>query len=307
VQRSFLSNAFFVLHRYYWIGIRVGLVLGRRFRLRFHQTRDLMIAVDGLLSAGFYLTLLATPAAMVLSMVTGNPIPLLAALALDVIFLALLRWERKLRRRHWLKSLSIYNIDTGSARTLRGRIGVGHVFLNEAGERYWTKKRVAAAMERAERASRWIERRAAGVGVDLELVDKVLSTRQTLPELSIESIEEAIAGDAVAYSSEARQLDGCCLMVHVPYHSGSYALPDRLGLQLDLPVEWCLVTVHAMAGVMAHELLHLFGADDHYWSRTDFEHEAKRSLIGRSVMFNPEQPLSELRVDGVTAQNIGWI
>jgi hypothetical protein len=312
MRRSHLSRAFLGLHRFYWVGIRAGLILGRSLRLRFHQVRDLMIAVDGLLSAGFYLTLLATPAAMVLSVVTANPIPLLAALALalDVIFLALLRRERQLRRRHWLKRLWIYDIDAGSARTLRGRIGVGHVFLNQAGERYWTRKRVAAAMGRARLASRWIERRAEGVGVELELVDQVLSTRQTLPrepKLSVEGVEQAIAGDAVAYAAEVRRLDGGCLMVHVPYHTTSFALPDRLGLQLDLPVEWCLVTVYSLPGVMAHELLHLFGADDHYWSLTDIEHEAKRSLIGRSVMFDPDQPLSELRIDGVTAQNIGWI
>lgn len=311
------AHLFYLLHRFNYVGIHTGLALNRVMGLRLYRLRDLMIAVDGLLSVGFYLTLLATPVATVISVVTTSPLLALAALLFNLIYVALRHKERQLQRGHWLLRLCIHNVDLGSARTLRGRLTVGHIFVDPLPMSWWTHGRVAASMEHTRHADAWLSREAGAYGVDLELQHEVVARGVKIsrpPALGADpttvehdAVVEAVARDAVAFAATARDdVDGTCLVVHLPYETTSFACPRYYGSLRKLPVEWCVLSVNASSSVLAHELLHLFGADDHYHCLSETELQAKQELIGRSIMFNTYPPLVDLVVDEVTAQNIGW-
>ena len=62
----------------------------------------------------------------------------------------------------------------------------------------------------------------------------------------------------------------------------------------------------------AHEILHLFGADDFYFrGRVDgqwgeqLDNDRARFLSG-CVMFDSDRPLEDLNIDEQTGQQIGW-
>lgn len=304
------ARLFYRLHRFYWVGIVVGLWVGRALRLRCHRLRDLMIAVDVALSGLFYLGLLATPPAVVLSIVWLSPPPALVALAFALSQRGLLRLEQKLARRHWLKQLSLYAIDVGSARTLHGRVAVWHVFVN-AGPRFWTQARVARAMERAAQATVWLEAQAGAHGISLHLENRALARRLALPPPPADPVQALYARLtllALAVASSTAGFDAACLVVHLSHPITSFALPAYLGIRQELAVECCVLGCNVGPEVHAHELLHLFGAADHYHCAGSLEWQAKEELIGRSIMFAPTgRPLSKLVVDGVTAQSIGWL
>jgi hypothetical protein len=305
-----LWRAFHRFHRFYWVGVHAGLAVGRCLGLPAYRLRNLMIALDGLLSSGAYASGLALPFAAVVSIATGNPVPLMAALTLALIFRALGSLERELRRRYWLKRFDIYDIDTGSARTLMGHVVVGHIFVEERGSRYWTNSSVAAAMGRSRRAGQWLVQQASSYGACLEVSHQNLGARRSLSrgtQLRLEELEACVASETLAFVEANRSKDGFCIVVHVPFDTINFAMPASLIHQHGRPVEWCLVMARANEAVIAHELLHLFGGDDHYHCSTAEERRAKRELIGRSIMFGADRALAEQVVDGVTAQNVGWM
>jgi hypothetical protein len=307
---SLPARLFYRLHRFYWVGITVGLWVGRGLRLRCHRLRDLMIAVDVALSGLFLLGLLAAPPAVVLSIVWLSPTPALVALAVNLANRGLLRLEQGLGRRHWLKQLSLYAIDIGSARTLHGRVAIWHLFVN-TGPRFWTKTRVARAMERAARATGWLEAQAGAYGVSLQLENQPLPGRLALPPPPADPVQALYARLtllALALAASTAGFDGVCLVVHLSHPITSFALPAYLGIRQPLAVECCVLGCNVGPEVHAHELLHLFGAADHYYCSGSLEWQAKEELIGRSIMFAPAgRALSDLVVDGVTAQSVGWL
>lgn len=299
------ASPFYRLHRYYYAGITLGLVAARLLHLRFHTLRDLMIAVDVLLSAMLWTGLIGSPPAAAFALAGGGILPAAVCLVLVVASLLLLRVERRLARRYWAKSLVLYNVDTGSASTLRGRVVVGHLFVNE-GDRFWTAAGMDRAMETAQEATRWLEFQARSYGAELGVENLSLGATHPGPRVPLCGLPERVMREALAFASEARAADGACLVLHPADLERSHARPDYLGCRRPEPVELCLVRWDAPPSVVAHELLHLFGGDDHYHSTSIVERDAKRELIGRSIMFESDAPLERLVVDGVTAQCVGW-
>jgi hypothetical protein len=107
-----------------------------------------------------------------------------------------------------------------------------------------------------------------------------------------------------------------CLIVHLAEHIGphAYAVPRlRSESSSTVAVEYTVVGAWRSAGVYAHELLHLFGAYDLQFSShcpTDSSRKwdvLRRSMLGRSIMFDADGPLGQSVIDEQTAQCIGWI
>ena len=300
------AAAFYRLHRFYYTGITFGLAVGRLLHLRFHTLRDLMIALDLLLSAVLWGGLVGSPFAATFALAWGKILPAVVCLTLVSASLALLRVERRLTRGYWVKRLVVYNVDTGSARILRGRVAVGHLFVNEE-DRFWTAAGMDHAMEVARQATRWLEAQARSHGAELQIEDLTLGSTRPGPRVPpTGGLPGRVMREALAFVGEARAAGGACLVLHLASIERSHARPDYLGCRRPEPVELCLVRWDAPPSVIAHELLHLFGGDDHYHCASAVERDAKRALIGRSIMFDSDAPLDRLVVDGVTAQCVGW-
>jgi hypothetical protein len=120
----------------------------------------------------------------------------------------------------------------------------------------------------------------------------------------IERIEPRVEADRQAW------------IVHVRRRGQSFAVAPDLTPIPGLSLAFCYLREasfsepigfreHAADPVtLAHELLHLFGASDKYGFRLRREH---RGLItSRDIMRLEFDRLSELRVDGATAREIGW-
>ncbi len=72
-------------------------------------------------------------------------------------------------------------------------------------------------------------------------------------------------------------------------------------------VEFAVMKPDANPGVYAHELLHMFGADDYYQVLSGMDQITKERFIQRSIMFNCGAiPLEKSVISALTAQNIGW-
>ena len=98
-----------------------------------------------------------------------------------------------------------------------------------------------------------------------------------------------------------------CLMVHVIENIRSYAVPKRISDdKAKDEVEYCVCARKNNAAVYAHEILHLFGADDFYEEYYKKIHEYKREFLKGSIMFEAYS-LNNARIDELTAQNIGWL
>jgi hypothetical protein len=101
-------------------------------------------------------------------------------------------------------------------------------------------------------------------------------------------------------------------MVHANEELGDcwgYAVPRRFLVAGGRAWEYAVVGPPLSEAVYAHEVLHLFGADDFYMSAYNRdEHEVRRDLLRRCIMFgDARETIDTLFVDDLTAQNIGWM
>ncbi|MDG3004094.1 hypothetical protein [Paludisphaera mucosa] len=228
---------------------------------------------------------------------------------------------------------------------LRGRIVLVSLFVGADG-RAWSDEEIARHLASLGRAARWMEEQAgrygAALGVGLADVyfqvdgdptpetDVVVAQSggevglfeadSTARALTIMSRAAATLGfrDAVDFVQEvAARLPGATVawLLHLRLAGRSYAVPlDRTELD-GVSLAFC----HARqanfteplirppvprAGVLAHEVMHLFGAEDKYgWPLSRFP---PGSVTRRDVMRLESERLSELRVDPLTAGELGW-
>ncbi|MDP3981079.1 MAG: hypothetical protein Q8Q33_06695, partial [Chlamydiota bacterium] len=99
------------------------------------------------------------------------------------------------------------------------------------------------------------------------------------------------------------------LLVHIYENFRSFAVSASIGRdkKYHLP-EYCLLTYSARFSTYAHEILHLFGADDYYSEFSESLQDYRSEFLSKSIMFSGgTKYLNGLVVDGITAQNIGWI
>ncbi|OJW27897.1 MAG: hypothetical protein BGO49_05745 [Planctomycetales bacterium 71-10] len=229
---------------------------------------------------------------------------------------------------------------------LRGRVVLVSLFLGADG-RGWGDDEVARHLASLERAARWMEEEAGryGVEVGVGVADVYFAVDgETSEEVDIQVAQsggevglfEADMGvraitlmsraaaslgfrDAVDFVQEvAARLPGATVawLLHLRLAGRSYAVPlDRTDLE-GVSLAFC----HARqanfteplirppvprAAVLAHEVLHLFGAQDKYgWPLSHFRPGA---VTDRDVMRLESERLPDLRVDPLTAMEVGWL
>ena len=229
---------------------------------------------------------------------------------------------------------------------LRGNVALVSLFVGADG-RAWSDEEIARHLASLERAGRWMEEEAGrygvavGVGVsntyfavdgettpEAEVVVAqsggevgLFEADMTVRALALMSRAAASMGfrDAVDFVQEvsARLPETVVAwLLHLRMAGRSYAVPlDRTELD-GVSLAFC----HARqanfteplirppvprAGVLAHEILHLFGAQDKYgWPLSHFPTGA---VSRRDVMRLDSERLSNLRVDPLTAKELGWI
>lgn len=228
---------------------------------------------------------------------------------------------------------------------LRGRVAIVSVFVGRGGAS-WSDAEVVEAFEGLERAGLWIEREATrwGVPVNVELMDTYFSADDPTPdEIEIGTahdpyetiIDEVDAGQTtlVSVSRAVRRLgfegfadliarvdprveaDATLWLVHLRQAGASRAILDAPSFGLEARVALCFARHANVPGplvgppyvdpvTVVHEALHLFGATDKYG--TSLRTFPDRSVTSRDVMRLDEERLPRLRVDPLTAREIGW-
>ncbi len=228
---------------------------------------------------------------------------------------------------------------------LRGRIVLVSIFVGADG-RWWSDTEIARQLSALERAARWMEKEAGryGVPVEVGLADAYFSVEgEPTPEVAIGfqpegmdfgPYEQGIATralvlmsraaatlgfqDAVDFVQEIRaRLPGTIpvWLLHVRQAGRSLAVPLDLteldGVSLALCYARSASFTESIvrppvpdAATMTHEILHLFGASDKYGMPLD--HYSAGAVTHRDIMRLDYDRLEQLRVDPLTARELGW-
>lgn len=229
---------------------------------------------------------------------------------------------------------------------LRGRVVLVSLFVGADG-RNWSDDEVARHLASLGRAARWMEEEAgrygveAGVGVadvyfavDGETSEEVdILVAQSGGEVGLFEADMGVRAitlmsraaaslgfrDAVDFVQEVgARLPGATVawLLHLRLAGRSYAVPlDQTDLE-GISLAFCharqanftepLIRPPApRAAVLAHEVLHLFGAQDKYgWPLSHFRPGAVTDF---DVMRLESERLADLRVDPLTAGELGWL
>jgi hypothetical protein len=259
--------------------------------------------------------------------------PVMVALgAVNIGTWLLIALEQREFRRVWtFKPIRLDSINTGSARVLQGKVRIWHVFLDTP-RCCWRQRRRLSALGQVDRACRWMVRAASVYRVPLEFVHHIVNTQPVSYSGEIPTAANRYAESAafeeflstVIREEQGRRDDqsrndltrDSCLVVHLAEDIGyqAYAMPRHRGQSGGhLDIEYTVVGARRSASLYAHELLHLFGAYDlQFSSHSDTASsrkwdEVRRTLLGRSIMFDVDGPLRQFAIDEQTAQCIGWM
>ena len=228
---------------------------------------------------------------------------------------------------------------------LQGKVALVSLFVGADG-RAWSEEEIARHLTSLKRAARWMEVQAGRYGVELGVgpADVYFAVDGETPEeveiqvaqsggeiglfeadmnvraITLMSRAAASLGfrDAVDFVQEvAARLPGATVawLLHLRQAGRSYAVPlDRTELE-GIGLAFCharqatfteplIRSPVPQAAVIAHEVLHLFGAQDKYgWPLSHFP---RGSVTRRDVMRMDRDQLPELRVDPLTASELGW-
>ena len=225
--------------------------------------------------------------------------------------------QRMTSKQFVFKPVTLSNMDYGSAKTLTGQIEVVHMFVSTSRQRPWRQPEIKIANQECGNAFRWLAKQANRFDVELNF----RSTDVTAKPIWDGPIPESDV-DAESHNEFARWLNqfvetepdnenfNRCLIVHINQDLRSYAVPNLKPNAGVCSLEYTVVGGPLDARIYAHELLHLFGADDFYlaayFGDKYQEHESRKQLLNKCIMFSIQQPLNSLIVDDLTAQKIGW-
>jgi hypothetical protein len=228
---------------------------------------------------------------------------------------------------------------------LLGRVAVVPLFVGWGGRR-WRDDEVARALKSLEKAASWIESQAvdwgAGVAVCLAetyfeesddqigVVDiAVVAEAHQMGLFQAHATERVLAAasralgrlgfaglpDWVQQTRGRVGADQVVWLVNLGAAGRSHAIPEDLtplpGVRLAVcyaqPADFPGPPSGPLGGdsvTCAHELLHLFGASDKYGARLD--DFPPGMVTGRDIMLLHESSLARLRVDPLTAVELGW-
>ncbi len=233
----------------------------------------------------------------------------------------------------------------GTHRPLLGRVGLFSVFVGRDGSS-WSDQEVVEAFDSLARMGRWVEREAArwGAPVNLERVDTYFLGDDPEPETvelaesldPYETVIDEAHADVRGISSASRAAarlgfaDLADLMARVDpradhdltvwfvhmlragrsgaiaadrfrFPSGGLALCYARESNASAPL---VGLPYVDPATLAHEFLHLFGATDKYG--TSLRSFPARSVTSRDIMRLDRERLGGLRIDPMTASEIGW-
>ena len=246
-------------------------------------------------------------------------------------------WESREAWRHWLnKPLNLSAVNVGSAKALRGHVGVLHLFLDTR-KRQWRRPDRSGVLRMVDEACRWMIAGAGRYQTSLTFQHDVVNDARlhydgVIPTLGndyagkdefqtflasvMESASRPDRRPDSARTADHASVDNSFLLIHLAEHLGAsaYAIPQhRRQAPRTLPVEYAVVGAWRNPAIYAHEILHLFGAADYRLSKFDDRDEVRHwdnlreSLLRRSIMFDGYHALGHLVVDEQTAQCVGWM
>lgn len=228
---------------------------------------------------------------------------------------------------------------------LRGRVVLLSMFVGADG-RWWTDSEIARQLDSLQLAARWMEKQAGRYGVELGvgLADAYFSVEgEATPEVAIGfeaegtdfgPYEQGSAVRALTLMSRAAadlgfddavdlvreihaRLPGAtpAWLLHVRQAGRSMAVPLDLTELEGVALALCYAREASFtepiarppipdAATLAHEALHLFGASDKYGMPLDAF--APGAVTHRDVMRLDYDRLGQLRVDPLTARELGW-
>jgi hypothetical protein len=229
---------------------------------------------------------------------------------------------------------------------LIGRVVLASIFVGRDGLG-WTDPELVAAHRSLHRASTWIEREAARYGAPLNLTLPAICFAAEDPVVEDVAIDFLPEGDGVgaherdadwratASASRAaaalgfadladldRQIvarlpsDAHAWLLHLRRAGRSFAISVDHATLPGVPIAVCYAREASFSEplgaapfvdpvTLVHELLHLFGASDKYGIA--FDRFPPGEVTSRDVMLLATDSLSRLRVDRLTAREIGWI
>lgn len=256
------------------------------------------------------------------------------------------RFRRFVRRQGRLRqSLPACRHRTRTTPRLEGRVVWLSLFVGRDGTT-WSDAEIALAHRALERAGVWIEQQAAhyAARVNIALPDTYFEARDEVVEevaigfvpegeavgpLEIDAELKAIASasraaarlgfhdlaDLVQQSAGWFESDAVVVLLHLRRAGRSIAIPEDISSLPGVQVAVCYAREASfpepLVGVpfpdpvtMVHEFLHLFGASDKYG--IPLSQFPRGQVTARDVMCLHYEALPRLRIDPLTAREVGW-
>lgn len=220
----------------------------------------------------------------------------------------------------------------GSAKSLRGNCLVVNVFIDDRTSS-WSDDEVETVLHYMDDSVLFLENEAARYGVELELysTDKEHSVYFKTSRNITTSLENYLWIELLFADTTYRTLAGCvesyfdlesydnwCVMLHIDKNGRSYALPcnsdyydheiyysERAVMYYSADTSY---EYYSVAGTYAHEMLHLFGANDLYDTNvTDDTVKLLEHFFPNEIMRVVYNDLGTQAVSPYTAYRVGWI
>ncbi len=215
--------------------------------------------------------------------------------------------------------------DQGSAKQLRGQICVEQIFVDDPSSPWSDNKRAQAAAA-LHAALNYLSERAARKHIAVSWKEHQISARSE-EEIPIASEEHgwtaALMSTAPVLglylpiaSCEVFTCEQRLSVIHVAKVGRSYALPSVFSSDVHdervvifargqyTNVVGEEVVMPELPAAFAHEILHLFGAQDLY--QPDERGRQARVLYPNDIMLRTQSQIDELEIDAYTAYTIGW-
>lgn len=222
--------------------------------------------------------------------------------------------------------------DLGTCRALEGEVSVVLFYMDDF-ESSWTKAEMSSFTQKEiNPALTFLEKEAASYGVELNLTvkesfegvfydDEVITSVKLTGLATIDVLEQAAR--ALDYKSaeamiqalkEQYQTDEVVCLTLFNKNGTAYAINPPRGEALKVE-EHCIVFARDLyssgkdptgwqISVVAHELLHLFGAEDFYASAT--RKALAKSIYPKDLMLSAQYNIKDNNIGEATAYYIGW-
>ena len=307
---SFLGSLAIFASKLGWTISTVLLIVGLVYR---QQIRGL---------GSIRIRLVAAVLALIPNAYIGWPIQISLCL-LNCLFALLGKWEKHASLSQFsFKPFSLKTINEGSATILRGEVHVVHLFVDSNEFDPWHPNQKRAVRKNANKALNWLVQQARRYKVNVQFAKHSIQAQPTwqsrIPKSCdgdeahrefgkwiLEPMKQFLESQSIPNDANI------CFLVYVKDYDCNYAIRQMKFLNPTCSYEYAMIASPHSASVVAHELLHLFGADDYYlgayFQRDCQEPAIRKQLLDGCIMFNVTDDIADSYVDDLTAQNIGWL